>query len=84
MEFRVNISDISISLKEDIQKQLNQKVNEAIESISMEAITKKIISEIDKYDMEYLVESIFDDLDTDSIKKELEKSIKKHLTEKLK
>ena len=84
MEFRVNIADISINLKEDIEKQLNEKVNKAIESISLETITKKIISEINNYDIEYIVESIFDDLNTDSIRKELEKSIKKHIVEKLK
>lgn len=84
MEFRVNIADISIKLEENIEKQLNEKVNKAIESISLETITEKIISEINNYDIQWVVESIFDDLNTDPIKKEIEKSIKKHIAEKLK
>lgn len=84
MELKVNIDNIYITLKEDIEKQLNEKISKAIENISMEKLTEKIISEINNYDMEYVIESIFDDLNTDSIKKELEKSIKKHIAEKLK
>jgi hypothetical protein len=84
MEIRINIQDISIQIKDTVQEELNQKVNEAIGLISAEDIAKQIVSEIKNYNFEYIVEEAFENIDSVSLTNSINKSIKKHIIEKLK
>jgi hypothetical protein len=84
MEIRINIQDISIQIKDTVQEELNRKVNEAIGLISAEDIAKQIVSEIKNYNFEYIVEEAFENIDSVSLTNSINKSIKKHIIEKLK
>jgi hypothetical protein len=84
MEIRINIHDISIQIKDTVQEELNRKVNEAIGLISAEDIAKQIVSEIKNYNFEYIVEEAFENIDSVSLTNSINKSIKKHIIEKLK
>jgi hypothetical protein len=84
MEIKINIQDISIQIKDTVQEELNRKVNEAIGLISAEDIAKQIVSEIKNYNFEYIVEEAFENIDSVSLTNSINKSIKKHIIEKLK
>lgn len=84
MEISIKLNDLTMKLDKSLTNELEKKVALAIQNVKTETITKAIEKEISQYNFEYLVENIFDDLDIDSIKKVIEQTIKKSITEKLK